>query len=101
MARLSWRSGTITLAILCSSSIRTLSTSAGESASATYWPASSCQSTMSTFSPFSSATIAWIRAPRCPTAAPLASTPGCRLSTDTFERLPASRAMPRITTVPL
>ena len=76
-------------------------TSAGESASATNWAASSFHSTTSTFSPFSSATMAWIRVPRCPTAAPLASTPGWRLSTATFERLPASRAMPRMTTDPL
>ena len=32
---------------------------------------------------------------------PLGVHPGWRLSTATFERLPASRAMPRITTEPL
>ena len=55
----------------------------------------------SIFSPDSSATTAWTRAPRWPTVAPTGSSPSWRDATATFERLPASRAIALISTVPL
>ncbi len=55
----------------------------------------------SIFSPASSATTAWTRAPRWPTVAPTGSSPSWRLATATFEREPASRAIALISTVPL
>ena len=42
----------------------------------------------SIFSPPSSATTAWTRAPRWPTVAPTGSSPSWRDATATFERLP-------------
>ena len=56
---------------------------------------------MSIFSPPSSATTAWTRAPRWPTVAPTGSSPSWRDATATFEREPASRAIALISTVPL
>jgi argininosuccinate lyase len=55
----------------------------------------------SIFSPDSSATTAWTRAPRWPTVAPTGSSPSWREATATLDRLPASRAMALISTVPL
>ena len=72
------RSGTVTLAIRCSSSIVTLMTCAGLSAFATKTAGSSFQGMTSIFSPPSSATTAWTRAPRCPTVAPTGSRPSWR-----------------------
>ena len=56
---------------------------------------------MSIFSPYNSLTMFWMRMPRMPTQAPTGSSPSCRAATATFERVPASRAMALISTVPL
>ena len=101
MASESMRSGTVTLAMRCSSSMSTEMTWAGLRALATNTAGSSFQGMTSIFSPDSSATTAWTRAPRCPTVAPTGSRPSWREATATFERLPASRAMALISTVPL
>ena len=74
---------------------------AGLSALATNTPGSSFHGMTSIFSPASSATTAWTRAPRWPTVAPTGSSPSWRDATATLERLPASRAMALISTVPL
>ena len=95
------RSGTVTLAIRCSSSMSTEMTWAGRSAFATNSAGSSFHGMTSIFSPPSSATTAWTRAPRWPTVAPTGSSPSWRDATATFERLPASRAIALISTVPL
>ena len=58
------RSGTVTLAMRCSSSISTDRTWAGLRALATKTPGSSLHGITSIFSPASSATTAWTRAPR-------------------------------------
>ena len=94
------RSGTVTLAIRCSSSMVTLMTWAGLRALATKTAGSSFQGMTSIFSPPSSATTACTRAPRWPTVAPTGSSPSWRDATATLERLPASRAMALISTVP-
>ena len=73
---------------------------AGLRALATNTPASSFHGMTSIFSPTSSATTAWTRAPRWPTVAPTGSRPSWRDATATFERLPASRAIALISTVP-
>ena len=101
MASDSIRSGTVTLAMRCSSSMSTEMTWAGLRALATNRLASSLHGMTSIFSPDSSATTAWTRAPRWPTVAPTGSRPSWRDATATFERLPASRAMALISTVPL
>ena len=95
------RSGTVTLAIRFSSSMSTPITWAGDSAFATKTLASSFHGMMSIFSPPSSATTAWTRAPRWPTVAPTGSRPSWRDETATFEREPGSRAIALISTVPL
>ena len=95
------RSGTVTLAIRCSSSMSTEITCAGLSALATNTAGSSLHGMTSIFSPDSSATTAWTRAPRWPTVAPTGSRPSWRDATAIFERLPASRAIALISTVPL
>ena len=95
------RSGTVTFAIRCSVSMSTDRTWAGERALATNWAGSSFQGMTSIFSPPSSATTAWTRAPRWPTVAPTGSRPSWRDETATLLRLPASRAIARISTVPL
>ena len=100
MARESIRSGTVTVAIRCSSSMTTPNTCAGDRALATNTDASSFHGMTSTFSPASSATTACTRAPRCPTVAPTGSSPSWRDDTATLERLPASRAIALISTVP-
>ena len=86
MASDSIRSGTVTFAIRCSSSMSTLITWAGLSAFATKTPGSSFHGITSIFSPPSSATTAWTRAPRWPTVAPTGSSPSWRDATATFER---------------
>jgi hypothetical protein len=52
----------------------------------------------SIFSPPSSATTAWTRAPRCPTVAPTGSSPSWREATATLLRLPGSREIALIST---
>ena len=94
------RSGTVTEAMRSSSSIWTATTWAGLSALATKTSGSSDQGMTSIFSPPSSATTACTRAPRWPTVAPTGSSPSWRLATAILLRLPASRAMARISTVP-
>src|SRR5258706_2364414 len=94
------RSGTGTFRIRCSWSISTERTCAGDRAFATNAEGSSLQGMTSIFSPPSSATTAWTRAPRWPTVAPTGSRPSWREPTATFERLPASRAIAPISTVP-
>ena len=101
MASESIRSGTVTLAMRCSSSMSTSTTWAGRSALATNTAGSSFHGMMSIFSPPSSATTAWTRAPRWPTVAPTGSRPSWRLATATLMRLPASRAIALISTVPV
>ena len=100
MASESIRSGTITVAIRCSSSMATPSTWAGDSALATNTDGSSFQGMTSIFSPASSATTAWTRVPRWPTVAPTGSSPSWRDETAILDRLPASRAIALISTVP-
>ena len=70
MASESIRSGTVTLAMRCSWSMSTEMTWAGDSALATNADGSSFHGMTSIFSPPSSATTAWTRAPRWPTVAP-------------------------------
>ena len=72
------RSGTVTLAMRCSSSMSTEMTCAGLRALATNRLASSLHGMTSIFSPDSSATTAWTRAPRWPTVAPTGSRPSWR-----------------------
>ena len=72
------RSGTVTTAMRCSSSMSTERTCAGLRALATNTPASSLHGMTSIFSPASSATTAWTRAPRWPTVAPTGSRPSWR-----------------------
>ena len=79
---------------------RTERTSAGERAAATYWAGSSLYLIMSIFSLPSSATTLFTRAPLGPTQAPMGSTFSSADQTASLERLPASRAMERISTVP-
>ncbi len=55
---------------------------------------------MSIFSPFSSWTMACTRMPRGPTQAPTGSTFGIAAAHHDLERLPASRATARISTIP-
>ena len=73
------RSGTTTFAMRCSSSIVTPITWAGLNAFATNTAGSSCHGMTSIFSPPSSATTDWTRAPRWPTVAPTGSRPSWRV----------------------
>ena len=100
MASESIRSGTVTFAIRCSSSMFTPRTWAGDSALATNTDASSFHGITSIFSPASSATTAWTRAPRWPTVAPTGrARPGARRPRP-WSATPASRAIALISTVP-
>ena len=65
-----------------------------------YSAGSSLYLMMSIFSPRSSSTMLFTRWPRGPTQAPMGSTLASLLHTAIFVRLPASRAMERISTVP-
>ena len=56
---------------------------------------------MSTFSPPSSSTTAWTRAPRCPTTVPTGSSPTWCAVTITLLRCPGSRAIELISTRPV
>ena len=75
-------------------------TFAGDSAFATNAGRSSDQSTMSIFSPASSAVTARTREPSSPMHAPFALTPGCVARTAILVRWPASRATEAISTSP-
>ena len=100
MASDSWSSGTMTRQALPSSAIQTSVTSAGASAAAIYSSGVSLYLMMSIFSPRSSFTMLFTRVPCWPTQAPMGSTLGSLLHTAIFVRLPASRAMLLISTVP-
>src|SRR4030095_9389713 len=75
-------------------------TFAGLSASKMYSFGSELHRMMSTFSLLSSRTMFFTREPRIPTHAPTGSTFSFALHTAILVRYPASRAMPRISTVP-
>ena len=100
MARESWKSGTMTVAVPVSSSIRTSLTLAGDRALATKSGGSSENGTMSIFSPRSSLTTMRTRAPRAPTQAPTGSTLWSFDQTAIFVRCPGSRAQARSSTMP-
>ena len=76
------------------------STSEGDRASATNWTGSSLYLMMSIFSPLSSSTTAATRLPLGPTQAPMGSTFSSWDQTAILVRLPASRAMDWMITVP-
>ncbi len=101
MASESWSSGTVTRqAREPSSAGVTSTTSAGESAEAMNLHGSSSYSTISIFSPPSSATMRFTRMPFAPMQAPTASTSGLWLCTAILVREPASRETALISTVP-
>ena len=99
MARESLSSGTTAMADFSSTCV-TETTLAGESALAMNSRGFSLHRMMSTFSPPSSSTTAFTRAPLLPTHAPTASTCASSLKIAILVRCPASREMDLMTTAP-
>src|SRR5262245_35368950 len=95
----SWSSSTIAWIVFDSGSENTRATRAGASDSLAKRSGSDDQGTMSIRSPFSSLTTACTRDPLSPTQAPTGSIPSSRDQTAILVRLPASRAVARISTI--
>ena len=101
IARESWSSLTLTLAIFSSSSILISSTLAGANAFVINLTGSASQVIISIFSPFSSSTIRLTRSPLLPTQAPTGSMFLSSANTANLVLSPASRDTLLISTVPL
>src|SRR5947207_1866435 len=95
----SWSSSTIAWIVLVSGSENTRATRAGASASLAKRSGSGDHGTMSMRSPFNSFTTACTREPFIPTHAPTGSIESSRDETAILVRLPASRAVARISTI--
>jgi len=100
MASESWSSSTTALMVRVATSLKTLATRAGASASRAKRSGSGDHGTMSIRSPASSLTMLCTREPLSPTQAPTGSMASSREMTATLVRLPASRARARISTTP-